>query len=92
MTDRIKFFGLSDDKLIYDERKKRFVYLDNAPAIVEKTYKNGQFKEQRPDLLGQEQHEFKMKLKYGQQLLRQMNYQTKLEMRRLWRTMGGLSF
>ena len=33
-----------------------------------------------------------MKLKYGQQLLRQMNYQTKLEMRRLWRQMGGLSF
>ena len=33
-----------------------------------------------------------MKLKYGQQLIRQMNYQTKLEMRRLWRQMGGLSF
>ena len=33
-----------------------------------------------------------MKLKYGQQLIRHMNYQTKLEMRRLWRTMGGLSY
>ncbi len=33
-----------------------------------------------------------MKFKYGQQLLRQMNYQTKLEMRRLWRSMGGLSY
>ena len=70
MTERIRFFGLSDDKLYYDERKKRFVYLEDAPAIAEKTYKNQHFKEQRPDLFGQEQHEFKMKLKYGQQLLR----------------------
>jgi hypothetical protein len=65
MTERIRFFGLQDDKLFYDERKKRFVYLDNAPAIVEKSYKNAHFKEQRPDLYGQEAHEFKMKLKYG---------------------------
>jgi hypothetical protein len=74
MTERVKFFGLSDEKLYYDERKKRFVYLEDAPAIAEKAYKNSHFKEQRPDLYGQEQHEFKMKLKYGQQLLRQMNY------------------
>ena len=33
-----------------------------------------------------------MKLKYGQQLIRQMNCQSKLEMRRLWRTMGQSSF
>ena len=92
MTERVRFFSLSDDKLYYDERKKRFVYLDEAPAQAEKAFKNTHFKEQRPDLWGQEQHEFKMKLKYGQQLLRQMNYQTKLEMRRLWRTMGGLSY
>ena len=92
MTERIKFFGISDEKLYYDERKKRFVYLEDAPAIVEKAFKNSHFKEQRPDLYGQELHEFKMKFKYGQQLLRQMNYQTKLEMRRLWRSMGGLSY
>ena len=70
MTERVKFFGLSDEKLYYDDRKKRFVYLEDAPAIAEKAYKNSHFKEQRPDLYGQEQHEFKMKLKYGQQLLR----------------------
>ncbi len=93
MTDqRIRFFGISDDKLFYDERKKRFVYLGEAPAIVERAYKNSHFKEQRPDLHGQEQHEFRMKLKYGQQLLRHMNYQTKLEMRRLQRTMGNMSY
>ena len=33
-----------------------------------------------------------MKLKYGQQLIRQMNYQTKLEMRRLQRQMGGMAY
>ena len=48
--------------------------------------------QQRPDLFGQEQREFSIKLKHGQTLIRQMNYQTKLEMRRLWRQMGGLSY
>ncbi len=52
MTERIRFFGISDEKLFYDERKKRFVYLEDAPAIAEKTYKNQHFKEQRPDLYG----------------------------------------
>ena len=52
MTERIKFFGISDEKLYYDERKKRFVYLEDAPAIVEKAFKNSHFKEQRPDLYG----------------------------------------
>ena len=33
-----------------------------------------------------------MKLKYGQQLIRQMNYMTKVEMRRLWRSMNGMSY
>ena len=89
---RVRFFGITDDKLFYDERKKRFVYLDDAPAIAHKTYNNSHFKEQRPDLFGQEQHEFKLKLKFGQQLLRHMNYQTKLEMRRLWRSMGQMSY
>lgn len=52
MTDRIKFFGLNDDKLYYDERKKRFVFLEDAPAFAEKAFKNSHFKTQRPDLYG----------------------------------------
>eukprot|EP00347_Sterkiella_histriomuscorum_P019105 403342929 len=92
MTERYKFFNLGDDKLVYDERKKRFVFLEDAPVFVDRAFRASMFKDQRPDLFGQEQREFKMKLKYGQQLLRQMNYQTKIEMRRLWRTMGGMSF
>ncbi len=55
---RIRFFGLNDEKLFFDERKKRFVFLEDAPAIAERTYKNSFFKSQRPDLYGQEQHEF----------------------------------
>ena len=45
MTERVRFFSLSDDKLYYDERKKRFVYLDEAPAQAEKAFKNTHFKE-----------------------------------------------
>ncbi len=46
MTDaRINFFGLSEDKLYYDERRKRFVNLKNAPAHIERSYKNNSFKD-----------------------------------------------
>lgn len=45
MTERIRFFGLSDDKLYYDERKKRFVHLADATAVAEKAYKNSHFKD-----------------------------------------------
>ena len=33
-----------------------------------------------------------MKLRFGHQLIRQMQYQTKIEMRRLWRQMGQMSY
>ena len=88
----MRFFGLAEDKLYYDEAKKRFVSTKNAPGHIERSFKNNVFKDQRPDLFGQEKREFQIKLKLGQQLIRQMNYQTKLEMRRLWRSMGGLSY
>lgn len=42
---RVRFFGITDDKLFYDERKKRFVYLEDAPAIMHKTYNNSHFKD-----------------------------------------------
>jgi hypothetical protein len=44
-TTRMNFFSLSDDKLIYDERKKRFVFLKDAPALVTRGYQNSHFKE-----------------------------------------------
>jgi hypothetical protein len=44
MTERIRFFGLSDNKVFYDERKKRFVFLEDAPGFAEKSFKNNYFK------------------------------------------------
>jgi len=74
MADRINFFGLQDEKIYYDERKRRFFSNKDAPSYVMRSYKNSVFKEQRPYLYGQERAEFQMKLKYGQQLIRHMNY------------------
>ena len=42
---RMNFFGLSEDKLYYDERKKRFVNTKDAPGHVERAYKNSHFKD-----------------------------------------------
>ena len=43
-SDRIRFFGLSEDKMYYDERKKRFVSTANAPAYIQRELKNNHFK------------------------------------------------
>lgn len=42
---RNNFFGFAEDKLYYDEAKKRFVNTKNAPAYVERAYKNASFKD-----------------------------------------------
>ena len=39
------FFGLADEKLYYDEQRKRFVSTKNAPAYMERQMKNNHFKE-----------------------------------------------
>jgi hypothetical protein len=44
MTERVRFFGLADDKVYYDERKKRFVFLEDAPGFAERAFKNNYFK------------------------------------------------
>ena len=38
------FFGFQDDKLIYDERKKRFVHTSDMPAMLSRQYQSSQFK------------------------------------------------
>ena len=43
-NDRINFFGIQDDKLIYDERKKRFVHTTDMPRHLSRQYKNNTFK------------------------------------------------
>lgn len=44
---RMRFFGMSEDKLYYDESKKRFVNTKDAPAYIERGFKNGHFKDVR---------------------------------------------
>ena len=45
MADRINFFGLQDEKIYYDERKRRFFSNKDAPSYVMRSYKNSVFKE-----------------------------------------------
>ena len=45
--NRMNFFGLGEDKLYYDERKKRFISTKDAPGYVERSYKNSHFKDVR---------------------------------------------
>lgn len=45
---RMRFFGLSEEKLYYDESKKRFVSTKDAPAFIERGFKNNHFKDVSP--------------------------------------------
>ena len=63
--ERINFFGIADDKLIYDERKKRFVHTTDLPEMMSREYLYGGFKSQRPDLIGSEKLDFQWKLRFG---------------------------
>ena len=44
VNERINFFGFGDDKLIYDERKKRFVHTTDMPGHMHRQYMQNQFK------------------------------------------------
>lgn len=49
---RVNFFGLAEDKLYYDERKKRFVNTKNMPANMEREMRSSAFKfVSRPKIL-----------------------------------------
>ena len=82
----------SEDKVVYDERKQRFVWLDNLPMYMHKDVCYSHFNHQRPDLFMQEQLDFNEKLLMGQRLLRFMMVATRMELTRLGRQMGHLSF
>ena len=73
-SENVNFFGIEDESVIYDERKKRFVYTKDIPGALHREYFGSNFKSERPDLTGQEQIDFKWKLRFGQQMLRYMNY------------------
>ena len=44
-SDRHSFFSLSDDKLYYDEKRKRFVNTDNAPSFTHRQHYQSHFKD-----------------------------------------------
>ena len=44
-TDQVNFFGLGEEQLWYDERKKRFVSSKNAPEFVNRSFRHAHFKE-----------------------------------------------
>ena len=43
-SNRVNFFNLADDKLVYDEKRKRFVNTSNAPGFAHRQYYQGHFK------------------------------------------------
>ena len=44
MNETINFWGFQDDKLIYDERKKRFIHTTDMPRHLSRQYRNNTFK------------------------------------------------
>lgn len=42
--ERVQFFGLGEDKLYYDERKRRFVSTKDMPAYMERSIRTNMFK------------------------------------------------
>ena len=44
-SERSDFFGLAEDKLYYDEKRKRFVNTSQAPNFVHRQYYQGHFKD-----------------------------------------------
>ena len=44
LNERVDFFGIAEDKLIYDESKKRFVHTKDLPGFMTREYMNGSFK------------------------------------------------
>jgi len=85
-------YELADDKLIYDEKHQRFIFLKDAPYIHTYRFRYTHFKSQRPDLFGYDKEDFREKQRFAQCYARHILYQNKLEIKRLWKAMGPISF
>ena len=83
------YLNLTENKILYDERKKRFIYLKDASREQAGLFNRSHFKWQRPDLYGGDQIQFQQDLKNGQSYLRSLMYFNKMEMRRLSRALGN---
>ena len=44
-SDRVNFFGFSEDKLYYDEKRKRFVNTANSSGLMHRQYYMNHFKD-----------------------------------------------
>ena len=86
------FFNFSNNKVVYDERNKRFIYVSHANKMHKKVFNKNVFKHQRPDLQGNDQAQWFSDFRDGQAYLRSMMYMNKMEMRRLWRILGANSY
>ncbi len=62
---RDTFTNYTDDHVMWDERKRRFVYLDNATIGDVNLYSRNYFKFPRPDYVGVDQNDFKVHVKLG---------------------------
>ena len=83
--------NFSEDTIMWDEKKKRFVYLDTASVADVRLFSRNFFRNARPDLFGTDQNEFKIHLRMGNVLIRSMIYQAEIEARRAYRQMGLVS-
>ena len=50
-SENINFFGFEDESVVYDERKKRFVYTKEMPGSLHREYFGNGFKSVRIDKL-----------------------------------------
>ena len=87
-----EYFNFSNNKVMYDERKKRFIYLKHAKKQHKRLFNKNHFKTQRPDITQYDHDMWKSDFRDAQIYLKGMMYINKLEIRRLWRTMGQNSY
>ena len=85
MDKPYNYISFSNNKICYDERKKKFFYVKHATNEERRTFNKNTFKSQRPDLEGNDDTQFSRDLKDGQAYLKGMMHMNKLEMRRLQR-------
>ena len=60
---RETFFNFTENEVFWDEKRKRFIYLDGATSKDLQDYKGRFFKSQRPDLSLGDEVDFKQDLK-----------------------------
>ena len=86
------YFNFSNNKIMFDERNKRFIYLKNANKHHRRLFNKSSFAYLRPDYFGEDQRSFMEDLKNGQSYLRAMMNVNRHELKRMYRILGGNAF